>query len=485
MKYLFYGLALCLVIAAGCQKELSYEGNGDPAKGSLQSAITGDCLPKTVNGIYEANKALDPDSNTITVSVNVMTAGTYSITTDTINGYFFRGSGIFTTPGNNNVTLRGNGTPFAEGVNTFIVSFDSTVCTIQVTVLPEGASGPSTFTLVNGGTPPNCASAVVNGTYIKDQPVSAANTVDISVDVTTIGAYSIAASGGGLTFIGTGNFTTTGQQIVTLAASGTPTTLGANTITFDPPFDACSFEVTVVQGAEFSMDCGSAVVNGTYQTGTALDASNTVTISVNVTTAGPYNIVTTATNGMVFSATGTFATTGIVSVTLIGSGTPTIDETSHIPVPGTAPCTFDVVVDPSAPASGTWTFKENGTTYSGTTNPGSFMDVGPVKVYQVSGTDTNGNNFSFNLGDFSGNITSGEIYNTNTSNSNNASFLFSIISSGTSWSADPSKPSVNIKFENIVHNTSTKTITGTFSGTVEDDASAVHNITEGSFSTSY
>ena len=482
MKYLFYGLALCLMIAAGCQKELSYEGNGDPAEGSLQSAITGDCLPKTVNGIYEANKALDPDSNTITVSVNVMTAGTYSITTDTINGYFFRGSGIFTTPGVNNVTLRGNGTPFAEGVNTFIVSFDSTVCTIQVTVLPEGASGPSTFTLVNGGTPPNCASAVVNGTYIKDQPVSAANTVDISVDVTTIGAYSIAASGGGLTFIGTGNFTTTGQQIVTLAASGTPTTLGANTITFDPPFDACSFEVTVVQGAEFSMDCGSAVVNGTYQTGTALDASNTVTISVNVTTAGPYNIVTTATNGMVFSASGTFATTGIVSVTLIGSGTPTIDETSHIPVPGTAPCTFDVVVNAAPTSSGTWTFKEGGTTYSGSVTSTDYQVILGTAGFTLSGTNTS-DLFSIIMLDPSGAITTGQTYSSAASRSG---WTYNL-PGGDIWSANTGQANTDINFTNVTHDVANKTITADFSGTVRDNNGAgnVHTITEGNFSATY
>ncbi len=65
-------------------------------------------------------------TNTITVSVNVINTGSYIITTDTVNGYFFRATGIFTTPGVNNVTLRGNGTPFAEGTNNFVVAFDST-----------------------------------------------------------------------------------------------------------------------------------------------------------------------------------------------------------------------------------------------------------------------------------------------------------------------------------------------------------------------
>ena len=60
----------------------------------------------------------------------------------------------------------------------------------------------------------------------------------------------------------------------------------------------------------FSIDCLNVTVNGTYQVGTALTAANTVDIMVNVATAGPYNISTTATNGMTFTASGTFAGTG-------------------------------------------------------------------------------------------------------------------------------------------------------------------------------
>ena len=49
-KQFFYLLALVLITAAGCQKELSFEMGNEPAEGSLQSDINGECLPKTVNG---------------------------------------------------------------------------------------------------------------------------------------------------------------------------------------------------------------------------------------------------------------------------------------------------------------------------------------------------------------------------------------------------------------------------------------------------
>jgi hypothetical protein len=148
-KRFIYFLAFLLVVVIGCQKELSFEGDNTPAEGSLQSDVSGDCLPKSVNGVYEAAKPLRPDSNTITVSVNVVKTGTYDIRSDTVNGYYFRGTGSFTTAGSNTVTLRANGTPFAAGINNFVITFDSTICDIQVTVLPAGSGGPAAFTLVN------------------------------------------------------------------------------------------------------------------------------------------------------------------------------------------------------------------------------------------------------------------------------------------------------------------------------------------------
>src|SRR4029078_11985692 len=185
-KHLFSWLALGILIVTGCQKETSFELSNVPAEGSLQSDISGDCLPKTINGVYSAGVVLNPTNNTIIVQVDVTKTGNYIVSADTVNGYYFRATGTFTTLGATNVTLRGNGTPFASGVNNFVVSFDSTVCDIQVTVATAAA-----YTLVAGGTPSNCASAAVSGTYVKDAPTNSSNFVDITVNVTSIGAYSI------------------------------------------------------------------------------------------------------------------------------------------------------------------------------------------------------------------------------------------------------------------------------------------------------
>lgn len=134
MKIKLGVIVLGVLVLAACGKELSYEGPDTPSEGSMQSDITGDCLPKTVTGIYKVAVPLVADSNTISVSVNVTKAGTYLITTDTVNGYFFNSTGRFTSAGSSSVKLRSNGTPFAAGVNNFRISYDSTFCDVQVNV---------------------------------------------------------------------------------------------------------------------------------------------------------------------------------------------------------------------------------------------------------------------------------------------------------------------------------------------------------------
>jgi hypothetical protein len=354
-------LAFAFLIGfTACQKETSFEGDNTPAEGSLLSDVSGDCLPKTVNGTYVAGTALVPSVNTITCDVNVTKKGPYLITTDTINGFYFSSTGTFTSLGNNTVTLRSNGTPFSAGVNNFIVSFDSTFCDIQVTVQASGGGGGGSngvFTLVTGGTPSNCASAVVNGTYTQNAALTASNTVDVTVNVTTVGAYTLTATGGGMTFTKSGTFATTGNQTITLTGSGTPTTSGANTVTFAAPNASCSFTVTVnpagggaavgtLAGAPNA--CAPITVNGFYVESTAVGGSNTVGVTVNVTTAGTYNITTNTVTGLSFSASGSLSVGNNQVINLNASGTPTAAGNQTFTVTfGSSSCTFTVQVLPN------------------------------------------------------------------------------------------------------------------------------------------
>ena len=80
------------------------------------------------------------DLNSInTVSVTITTTGitSYSITTDTVNGYDFAASGVLDAAGTYQIMLQGHGTPTANQTDTFTLSLDgvASACTFDVDVL--------------------------------------------------------------------------------------------------------------------------------------------------------------------------------------------------------------------------------------------------------------------------------------------------------------------------------------------------------------
>jgi len=75
------------------------------------------------------------------------------------------------------------------------------------------------------------------------------------------------------------------------------------------------------------LDCTSIIVNGATAISTPLNVANTITIDVVVNTLDTYVITTNTINGYSYSAAGAFPTTGINTITLIGSGTPILQQT--------------------------------------------------------------------------------------------------------------------------------------------------------------
>jgi hypothetical protein len=336
-KHAFYWLALGLLFMVGCQKELSFELGNTPSKGSLQSDVTGDCLPKTVNGVYTAGMALVPVTNTITVSVNVARTGTYLVYTDTVNGYFFRATGTFTTLGATNVTLRGNGTPFIAGTDNFIVSYDSSICDIQVVV-----TSPGVGTLA--GSPTACAPIQVNGGYSPGVALTAGNNAVVQVNVTTAGVFNFTTDTVAGIWFNFSGVLPLGPQSVTMQAQGSipaATIAGNKTFTVKLGMSSCTFVVNVVSPAVGTVNCGSATFAGSYNAGVAMTASNTVTISVTITTPGAYNITTDTMNGVWFNASGNFPTATTTPLVLTGNGTPvTAGPFIYTVKWGTSTCTF-------------------------------------------------------------------------------------------------------------------------------------------------
>lgn len=337
-----------MLLLNACQKENSFESGGGPADASLQSDVNGDCLPKNVIGVYEAGTPLSGATNYIEVDLDVTATGTYTVYTDTVNGVYFRLSGTFTALGNQTIKLRGFGTPAVSGSFNFRVRFEDQECLVPVDFLPSGSGGPATFALV--GAPGACSPISVVGNYAVGVALSASNTATITVDVSVIGTYNITTTYQGMTFSKSGAFTATGIQSVTLAGSGTPTTAGSNVVPVTAGTSTCTFDVSVGNAAAGTLGggpgaCTPSTPAGTYTVGTALDATNTVQIQVNFTTAGVYSITTNTVTGFSFAASGTAAATGTQTITLNGTGTPTTAGVQTFTVTfGTSTCTFPITV---------------------------------------------------------------------------------------------------------------------------------------------
>jgi hypothetical protein len=347
-RFLFLFLISGLVFVNSCQKENSLENGNGPSEGTLQDDGSGDCLPKTVNGAYVVGSALAGTINYIEVEVDVTTVGNYTIYTDTVNGMYFRASGVFTTTGLSTVRLKGFGTPAGVGITNFVVTYGTSACTISVTTVASLA----VFTL--DGAPGACMNATPAGTYAAGTILNASNTVTIQVTVTTAGGYNIATVvSNGITFSGFGTLAL-GTQTIILTGAGTPISAGNTNVPVKVGSSTCGFTINVggaAAAATYTVNCASASVQGSYTVGTALNpATNKVILTVDVATAGTYNITATG-GGMTFTASGTFAAGPGQTVTLAATAAsnPTTQGATTIQLTGgTANCSFNITVNPAA-----------------------------------------------------------------------------------------------------------------------------------------
>ncbi len=180
------------------------------------------------------------------------------------------------------------------------------------------------------GSPYNCESPAINGTYTVAKALSSSNSVVINVSVITPGDYNITTNTiGGISFSASGTFSTTGDQQVTLSAAGTPSSSGFYYFTLNAGASQCTFRIAVISPdplATYVLESGTGnntvyctpqSIQGTYTANVPLNASNTITITAYPTVLGNYTISTDLFNGIIFSASGTFTTMADQSVVLI------------------------------------------------------------------------------------------------------------------------------------------------------------------------
>jgi hypothetical protein len=229
------------ILCLSCKKEYSLE-KGQVSAGYLASDGVGNCGQITIKGRFTARETIPADSYA-EVNVIVKRTGSFSIKTDTINGYSFSASGNFADTGSVNVKLNAHGTPAKQGIDDFMVVYDSSICQLSVTVNANSAD-PASFTL--NGAPGKCMNASVSGVLVKGIATDTSNKVTIGVLVNTPGAYSISTNtANGYSFSGSGSFLNTGLQLVTLTATGTPAIEGVNSFSVTAGPSSCSFTDTV------------------------------------------------------------------------------------------------------------------------------------------------------------------------------------------------------------------------------------------------
>ena len=315
-----------LVLFTSCYKEYSIEG-GAQANYSIQGSPL-NCSPVVLSGFYIAGTRAGV-TNTLQLTVNVTTAGNYTIYTLPADGLSFSASGNFSDTGTTLVTLQASGTPDSAGSFSIKIPGNGG-CFFTLNVLPKA---PAQFTLA--GSPNDCSNPLVGGTFTANTFVQPSNTVTLQVIVTTPGDYNITTDTvDGISFSAAGHFSASGTQTVVLKSIGSPQTAGLPYFNVNAGSSYCSFSIPVQNpeplaiyvlqsgvGATGTV-CAPSSIEGTYMAGVALTAANTITVSPYATVGGNYTISTSKVNGMIFSASGTFAAAGTYSVALKGSGTP-------------------------------------------------------------------------------------------------------------------------------------------------------------------
>jgi len=352
-----------------------------------------------------------------------------------------------------------------------------------------------------------CQDITVAGQYIKDSTLGDSSYVTVQVNFSTPGLYNIYTDTvNGFSFRDSGYIVSAGLQSIVLKAAGTPLVTQETSFAVYLDTSFCMFTVNVTDTAVVRRDaeytlastgstCANATLEGAYAAGTALNSNNTVSIDLNVTSPGSYTISTTPTNGMTFAAQGTFTTTGLVTVALKGSGTPVTAQTDSIPITaGGTSCKFEVVVAAGTGTGGTggsgsgtnannsWSFNHGSAFTQGSIDL-ALLNANPIgtgSVFTLTGRNANADSAITFLMLLPGSTITPGTFKTN----QGSSTLFSLnkTTGDPIYTSNSTTPNAVMTIVIVSYDATTKIVTGTFSGNVENEATGnVVAITNGKF----
>lgn len=222
---------------------------------------------------------------TQTITATVTTSGTYNITTTTVNGITFSGSGTVTAP-SSTIVLTATGTPgavSASATNPFTYNLGtSPSCGFTRTITSPTTGGTAAMTITSCST--TATGAMTAGTAVSGVSQT------LTVNVTAIGTYSIStAPSNGVTFSGSGTFTATGSQNIVLTATGTPTVAGTASFVLNTT-PSCTFTRTTGEAFVSSL---CSVAYGSYPQIVSVGSTSVTVAKTTSTDGGLQSNVTT------------------------------------------------------------------------------------------------------------------------------------------------------------------------------------------------
>jgi hypothetical protein len=240
-------------------------------------------------------------------------------------------------------------------------------------------------------------------------------------------------------------------------------------------------------------NCISPVINGNYTAGTATSSSNYVILQVTVTTPGTFEISTALINGITFSGSGTFVTTGLQAITLTAIGTPAFSGSFGY-IPGLYGCSFIITVIPAEPVPETYfRCKINGVLTTFNFDAKAIESSAPAAppipattALDISGSvsNTSYENMLVSLNKTETAIVTGDTFTPETLLNGRVYLVYYTDANGTTWNAFSSVS--DTPFTITVTKRTATNVQGTFSGTVSDNAGTTGGnlkiITEGTFS---
>ncbi len=239
---------LVSILMISCSKDFSYEGGVGPlmARGSLQDSLH-NCRDIQVAGNYIKDSILN-QANYLVVKVNITLPGRYVVYSDTVNGYWFRDSGMIANTGLQQLTLKGYGKPFSPIAATYTIHFDTSTCSFT---MPANAA-----VYRFNGNANSCPSITVNGIYRVGAKLNAGDSINVPIKVLIPGTYAIeTALVNGMQFCAKGVFLNSGDYVVSLLGQGRPNDKGTSQIPLTINNAVCSFPVDAILDTTMYWKC--------------------------------------------------------------------------------------------------------------------------------------------------------------------------------------------------------------------------------------